>query len=453
MTTKESCAICCENYNKSSHLKIGCYYCEFLACRSCCETYILSCTEPTCMNIDCKSIWSHKFIRENFTNTFINTKFKEHKELILFDQEKALLPATQIVVEEIIRKEKVLKEIDEFNREIDELKLKIYKKQLEHKIRSDTSVKQYIRQCPAKECRGFLSSHWKCGLCEQVTCSQCNEIKEAIHTCDPNSVETEKLLSKDSKPCPKCQSLIFKISGCDQIWCTQCHTAFSWKTGNIETVIHNPHYYEWQRNHGGLDRTPGDIECGLELHNQTMHNIYYIIRQRHSKLYTYKTDENWIGSVKKIIYNWRITKLEKIVMNTIHNNVIELRKYQPDYFVQNQYLRIQYLRKYINEEHFKTMIQRNDKKHRINIELCQIIQFANITITDIVNRIKDDLNNYDMNKYTLDVFMNEFNEVNSFCNESFKNIALTYGTTPYEFDDLFHMQKIKSGEKADEKAV
>jgi hypothetical protein len=43
--------------------------------------------------------------------------------------------------------------------------------------------------------------------------------------------------------------------------------------------------------------------------------------------------------------------------------------------------------------------------------------------------------------------------VNSFCNESFKNIALTYGTTPYEFDDLFHMQKIKSGEKADEKAV
>ena len=56
------------------------------------------------MNPTCAKEWSRKFIRENFTNVFINTKFRGHLETILFDQEKALLPATQPIVEEKIRK-------------------------------------------------------------------------------------------------------------------------------------------------------------------------------------------------------------------------------------------------------------------------------------------------------------------------------------------------------------
>ena len=85
--SKEPCNICCDNYNKSTREKICCGYCDFAACRSCCETYILSETIPKCMNTTCAKEWSRKFIRENFTNVFINTKFKNHLEEILFDQE------------------------------------------------------------------------------------------------------------------------------------------------------------------------------------------------------------------------------------------------------------------------------------------------------------------------------------------------------------------------------
>jgi len=47
------------------------------------------------------------------------------------------------------------------------------------------------------------------------------------------------------------------------MWCTQCQTSFSWKTGRVETgVIHNPHAIKWQREHGQLLRTNGDIPCG-----------------------------------------------------------------------------------------------------------------------------------------------------------------------------------------------
>ena len=70
-------------------------------------------------------------------------------------------------------------------------------------------------------------------------------------------------MAKDSRNCPQCAAAIFKIDGCDQMWCTQCHTAFSWRTGQIETHrVHNPHYYDWMRANGGLAREPGDVPCG-----------------------------------------------------------------------------------------------------------------------------------------------------------------------------------------------
>ena len=71
-----------------------------------------------------------------------------------------------------------------------------------------------------------------------------------------------KLLNKDSKSCPKCGTVIHKTSGCAQMWCPDCHTAFDWRTGEIVTGrIHNPHYIEFKRK-GGTSREHGDIPCG-----------------------------------------------------------------------------------------------------------------------------------------------------------------------------------------------
>jgi hypothetical protein len=119
-----------------------------------------------------------------------------------------------------------------------------------------------VRKCPTEDCKGFMNEEWFCGLCKNTFCEHCNEIVNDQHECDPGAVETMKLLKKDTKPCPKCGTMIHKLSGCSQMWCPDCHTAFDWRTGRIEVGrIHNPHYIEF-KNKFSLSREHGDIPCG-----------------------------------------------------------------------------------------------------------------------------------------------------------------------------------------------
>ncbi len=110
----------------------------------------------------------------------------------------------------------------------------------------------FVMRCPLDTCQGFVGTNWKCGLCEAKFCEDCGErVGAEGHACDPDTASTHRAMRKEAKPCPKCAAMISKIDGCDQMWCTQCQTAFSWRTGEIETNhIHNPHYFQWMRTTG-----------------------------------------------------------------------------------------------------------------------------------------------------------------------------------------------------------
>ena len=133
--------------------------------------------------------------------------------------------------------------------------------------------KVFIMKCVKEGCRGFLSQAYKCELCLTYVCKDCMLVKkeknDETHVCKKEDVDSVALIRKETKPCPKCGIRISKIDGCDMMWCTGdgCATAFSWNTGKIESgVIHNPHYYEWQRrnNNGVIPRNPGDVPCGAD---------------------------------------------------------------------------------------------------------------------------------------------------------------------------------------------
>lgn len=375
--TMGDCGICCEKYNRQSHKKVDCYFCEFSSCRTCVQTYLLNSTnDPHCMS--CKNAWNREFVDQSCTKVFRNKDLKNHREQILLEREKCLLPQTQELVARKKQEINIRKLIENTQSEIvrvvelqTDLKNQLYRLQAGHSI-DDTPKKNFVRKCPMEECKGFLSSDWKCGLCSSQICSKCNEQDEGEdHVCDPNNVETVKLLKKDTKPCPSCGTMIFKISGCSQMWCPECHTAFNWASGRIETgIIHNPHFYEFQRRVGGgqANRNPGDIPCG------GMPNVGEIVRffhpevtNRHIPLYGYRNypRPEPTGPLEK-----QLTDLHRCVN---HAQAYEIPQYT-DIAVNNSDLRVQYLMDLITEEGMKRTLQTREKAREKTKDISDVLR-------------------------------------------------------------------------------
>ena len=175
---------------------------------------------------------------------------------------------------------------------------------------------------------------------------ECHELKgenrDSEHTCNPDNVATAKLLAKDSRPCPGCAVLITKIEGCDQMWCPECHTAFSWRTGQKESgVVHNPHFYEWQRkqNGGVAPRVVGDVACGGI-------PTYHDVRARLNGLLA-KEQEG-------------ILNFHRIVQHVQH---VELQRYHNVFNqLDNQDIRIQYLLGNVGADDLKVEVQKREKR-------------------------------------------------------------------------------------------
>ena len=293
----KECAVCLDPYNKSTRTPVKCHSCGYQACRQCYATFILdpSNTHPNCMN--CHKEFQREFLVDNFTLKFVSKDWKDHRERTILQKERALLPTRQPVAEMVKRKDELNTECNELLEQMNALRVKHYactteKARLEHRIRvgpaADAALPgsaatqrehaAFIRPCPntAANCRGFLSTQWKCNLCNMWACKDCHEMKGATqdtpHVCNADNLASAKLIDAETRACPKCGARVYKISGCNQMFCTACNDcAFDWVTGRIETVIHNPHYYEFQRQlHGGqAPRVPGDILCGREIDNMT----------------------------------------------------------------------------------------------------------------------------------------------------------------------------------------
>ena len=451
-----SCNICCDTYNMSTRAKVNCSYCDFGACRTCCETYVLSESVPKCLNSKCNKEWSRKFIREKFTSVFVNKKFKKHIEDILYEQEKALMPATQPIIEEMNRKKHIREELSKLDEEIAKLarerrllEATIYNPNLDKT--KETQKTSFMRSCAAEGCRGFLSSQWKCGICELWTCPDCHELKgenrdDPDHKCDPNNVETAKLLNKDTKPCPKCQTKIFKIDGCDQMWCTQCHTAFSWKTGAISTSIHNPHYFEWMRNRGGGEqpRAAGDIICGQELTHHATNQITDLIKnKKHTNLCQSIEKQAYYRDGVYITCTKNMRDFLEMIRQIIHIRHVEMPRFRIDHFNKNQELRVKYLCNEISEEELKIQVQRNDKKNRKQTEILNILTLLETMVTDIVYRVIDDLRKSAQNEHQFDEIVKEINVSKEYCNNIFKEVAFTYNCVCYYLDENFYLRTYK----------
>jgi len=397
----ETCGVCTDNFQKKPRKKpVECIFCNYRACVECQETYLLgSVQDAHCLN--CKKSWNREFMAGYLTNTFMFETYKKHREDILMARERSMLPQRMVILDRIIRSEKMAEEIEPLQVEVENLRIQLVKKQgiIDTRLRDIVTLKngfepnqtqdkavivrEFHKACPADDCRGFLSTQYKCGLCSIWVCPDCHEIKgadrEAIHTCTPENIESVKLKKKDCRNCPECAAEIYKEIGCDQMWCTKCQTTFDWKTGKKLTnvKVHNPHYYEYLRQtKGAVPRDPDDNPCmGAGLGDNIDPRQLLKIG-----LYTKKTKDKPDQVVTKIVCSQIIynTYVRSGSMNVIQllNHVNDLIRYDyiDDYNdTTNSDIDIRYLRKEIDEETWKQRLQYREKLREKKNNISQIL--------------------------------------------------------------------------------
>ena len=466
LTSSESkdCAICCEPFTATRRSVVKCPYCPLAACKICSRRYLLeNALDAHCMG--CKKAWDRKFCQEALNESFYNGAYKNHRKNLLFETEKARIPETMPAVENYKKIGDLEKQKSEAKRATQKLKEQLYESQrIERQLlleirraRSGTSVKKeeeikkFIKKCPADGCEGYLSSQWKCGACNIWVCPQCEVEKgfdkDAEHTCNPDNVASAKLIKKETRQCPSCNVPIFKISGCDQMWCTSCKVAFSWKTGRrIQGTIHNPHFYAYQRNNGGNIQNPGAVICGGL-------PTYYNMRDRLRSASGRITLQS--GLQKKILTGLLrgATHFQYTVLNPIRQNL-----QQND---DNQDLRIKFVVKEITEKRMKSSLMTRDKKKEKQQQLIHICELMMAVYTETCINIHNMLltftnqrRPYDTSNHTagslliqnIDKDFDKIDRVRIYCNIEFMKVSVLYGHCVEIVTDNYDTQSINAHE-------
>jgi hypothetical protein len=483
----EACGICSDHYTSVLRRKITCKYCKESACSKCIEQYLLSKHEDAhCLH--CRVNYNEETLYEICTKTYVQNTYFHHRQEVLVNKERANLPGLQDSAMEVMRQRERDKKVAEIRAEISEIATKrdaaliasntfyteymrikkengdtkairtkiaelriqmedygmmitakkdaihdMYRPNREEKEeKKEDEKKKFIRRCLRSECQGFLSTAWKCGICEWYSCSKCFCVKskneEDAHECKKEDVETAELIKKDSKPCPNCGEFINKSSGCDQMYCVSCQTPFSWNTGKIVTSgpIHNPHYYEWmKRNGGAVPRNPADVPCG------GFPNVWELCRFPRGMQPIITNSFYEFHRICQELQDISTRTYRSHVDNTLTNG-INVR------FLLNDY----------DEKTWGKHLAVNEKKRKRDAEVQEILAAFRMVAVELINRVQNYSDAYYPTFGQLPVPMAEkflvnlsveINELLDMINAAFKKISVAYYySVPYISRSLSH---------------
>lgn len=355
------CSICIEIVNEDS--LFNCNACKYKNCIDCHKKYLITSTQdPHCIN--CRAIIPFDIFLNKFNQKWVFSKYKQHKYNILLDRETSLIPQTVQQIGFQKQKDLLLKKKDEIYKKYC-ADIKIINDELEsfgdNKNKVVINKFQYTYACPKETCKGFLNKDNICDLCDMVVCKKCYcEIDKDLkgpHECNEAMVETFNAIKKEAKPCPSCGEFISKISGCDQMFCTKCGTAFSWKSGLVEKgIIHNPHAHTFFLNNPIAQNNANPCRGPIPSNNDM--NIVFTNTKIDVTIIAYL--RNIYRRLSEFRQYYRIRLVENL------NNNAE----------QNQDLRIKYIKNQIDKKSFEKTLHARDKKANFRKELKQNLLFT-----------------------------------------------------------------------------
>jgi hypothetical protein len=475
----EECTVCCEPYNKSTHAPIECEQggCKYKACLECIRSYLLiSVNEPHCM--ECKANWSAKFML-HLKKGWLADVYRPHREKFLCDIELSKLGETmpdaerykawkkQDAIAKALRKEYLERKeaLERFNKKVEQAeRLTLQTKNGRSVEEKADEKKEFFMPCPVVDCKGLLSTQYKCGICDHFTCIECHEVigvtKTDAHTCDANNIASAQAIKKETKQCPGCHNRIYRVEGCSQMWCTGCHTAFDWNTGKkvVSERLHNPHWLEYQRtlNGGTAPRAPGDVPCGgvcsrNQINNQIVHKL---IRAKTLMLAAaggvsgnYSVYEHPIDKLADML---RI--IHRVVENITLNEVREIRE-RLQTMADFKMARVRYIVGEMTKPELSAHIFKTDKIRQKNTELLNVYELLSAVGIDMFNRLL--ASEKSGNAYVEEVQdqIKEYNNLRAYCNGLFAIISNTYGMVVPQYTENFYPMTEKFNTKTMQKNV
>jgi len=338
--------------------------------------------------MECNTHWLRDHVEQHFPLSVMNTVITPKYAQYLMDQQISKREETFAEIEHRAHKQRILNRIHQLERQIAMLRTEYGR----DKRNTAKPVVYTTVHCARPTCKGIVNNDGECVICNKTTCVKCREVFNEGHECNPDTIQTIKTIQHETRSCPKCNINIFKIDGCDQMWCTQCRTAFSWTTGEIEIKIHNPHYYEWLRNTRGT--VPRDVNDGCMNNmndNNALHNAAYIL------------------SSTTILAAFLVH-----VRNIIHINEVIIQglnyKIQRYFRTETVEINILYMTNKLSETDYKSTLVMNDKTIRqlqsqrdilatcvylasgVILDVCGNIHAGNKTETELYNEAITQLN-------------------------------------------------------------
>ena len=269
--------------------------------------------------------------------------------------------------------------------------------------------------CPAGECRGFVTRRkHQCGVCGVKVCHRClqTEDDDDIHMCEEEHVQSAELILATTKPCPKCASRIHKIEGCDQMWCTNCNTPFSWKSGKeiVGRTIHNPHFYEWtrQQNTAQQQQQPRQLaDC------EGLPDMQHVIQHLDVVFPDATAPTN--NFVRMVSSTHR---------KCVHLGEVEItRDTDTTQFRTNLDVRVQWLQNEITDTKFEKTLLRRHNQRIVHQHTNQVYGLVVTLCSDVFHRLLRENENTEQIRTS---YLAEFNEISKYANTRLDKLERIY---------------------------
>jgi len=429
------CIICCGSYKnvvRGVQQQVVCPGCETMVCRQCQFNF----ERDQCMN--CGLQFTRDFVVENLGEKFLKEIVRPRITAELMKSEEELLPEAQEEVQK--------------NR-----KLRAYKRNLRFGIvgeldldvpvTTDPPKRHEIFRCPKDNCRGFIRSKYTCELCQSEVCSKCRVIlpnsEESQHQCKKEDVTSLQLMAKETRPCPRCAVKIYKITGCDHMYCTHCCTHFSWRTGKVTNQSTNGHYLNLARyatDVATLNVNPINVDADGNIINAN-DNREVGTEDAECREYGFSLSENAVNptSLSSRILTPNLEQSLYRDSNEI-KSLFRSRLQGKDILQKSnenlKSLRVKYLDGTIDNKTWSDRVYLDYKKREQSLLYSEIFSLYLSTISFIQSRLLHVEHSVDSSISLTDEIVCSMEKLIELCNGSFHNVKREYGGKTYKIRQI-----------------